>query len=247
MPKFFVPKENIKDNEILICGEDVIHIKRVLRSQVGDELSLCDGMGVNYNVRIVEISDKEIVSKIISSQKSDTEPPICVTLYQGLPKASKMDYIIQKTTELGILNIVPVKMARCVVKIENKKDAQKKQERWQKIAEEAAKQSGRGVIPLVCEPVTFDEAISGLKNADIYFAPYECETKKKLKEVLTSTKTSKNISFIIGPEGGFDLAEVEKLKENNISTITLGNRILRTETAGEAVLSMIMYELGDIN
>lgn len=247
MPKFFVPKENISEDKILICGEDVAHIKKVLRYCEGDKLCLCDGAGTDYVAQIVDLLDKEIICSITSKQKADTEAKISVTLYQGLPKASKMDYIIQKTTELGIVKIVPCIMSRCVVKIDNKKDAQKKQQRWQKIAEEAAKQSGRGIIPEVKEPITFSEAIEEMKKADICFAPYECEEEGRLKNVLTKKQNIKNISFIIGPEGGFDLSEIEKLKENKIDTVTLGKRILRTETAGEAVLSMIMYECGDIN
>ena len=247
MPKFFVPKENILNDKIIICGEDVSHIKKVLRMSVGESLCLCDGMGKNYDAVIDSIEDKEIICKIISSEMADTEPRILVTLFQGIPKASKMDYIIQKTTELGITKIVPVTMSRCVVKIENKKDAEKKQQRWQKIAEEAAKQSGRGVIPIVDMPISFNEAVNRLKDADIGFAPYECEEKSGLKNVLTKNQNAKSISYIIGPEGGFDLDEIEKLKLSGIETVTLGKRILRTETAGMAVLAMIMYELGDIN
>ena len=158
-----------------------------------------------------------------------------------------MDYIIQKTTELGVTKIVPCIMARCVSKIENAKDAQKKCERWQKIAREAAKQSGRGIIPTVSEPVRFSQAVEMMKADSIYFAPYECEEKNTLKTVLKSDKKVNSISYIIGPEGGFDLDEVELLRKSKITTVTLGKRILRCETAGEAVLAMIMYELGDIN
>lgn len=247
MPKFFVPKENIDNNIIKINNDDVAHIKKVLRSSVGDELLLCDGKGINYTAVINKIEDKQILLDIISSFPSETEPNIEVTIFQGIPKASKMDYIIQKTTELGVVNIVPCKMNRCVSKIENAKDAIKKCERWQKIAEEAAKQSGRGIIPKVSEPVDFKEAVNMMKNFDLSFAPYECEEQNKLKTVLTSKQNIKTVAFMIGPEGGYDLDETEFLSDNLIPTVTLGKRILRTETAGEAVLSMIMYELGDIN
>jgi len=247
MPKFFVPKENIFDNEIIINNDDVAHIKRVLRSSVGDNLVLCDGQGLNYDTKISKIEDKRIVMEIISSCKSDTEPNIEVTIFQGLPKASKMDYIIQKTTELGVINIVPCMMARSVSKIENEKDAKKKCDRWQKISEEAAKQSGRGIIPKVFQPIAFKEAVKMMTNYDLAFAPYECEEQNKLKTVLNSKENIKTIAFMVGPEGGYDLDETECLRENKISTVTLGKRILRTETAGEAVLSMVMYELGDIN
>ncbi len=247
MPKFFVPSENINDNEIIITNEDVLHIKKVLRASIGDSLVLCDGKGNNYYTEISEIREKQILCKIISTEKADTESNIFVTIFQGLPKASKMDYIIQKTTELGIVKIVPCKMARSVSKIENSKDAKKKCERWQKIAQEAAKQSGRGIIPEIIEPVDFPDAVKMMKGYDLSFAPYECEEVNKLKTVLNSVDNVKSIAFMIGPEGGFDLSETKILKDNNIPTVTLGKRILRTETAGEAVLSMIMYEIGDIN
>ena len=247
MPKFFVPKENILNDKIIISGEDVSHIKKVLRMNTGDELTLCDGKGINYDAVIDSITDGKIECRVISESKSETEANIEVTLFQGIPKAAKTDYIIQKTTELGIVRIVPVAMSRCVAKIDNAKDAAKKQQRWQKIAEEAAKQSGRGIVPVVDMPISFDRAVEMLLQNDIYFAPYECEEQNSLKSVLTSKNNAKKIGFIIGPEGGFDLKEIEKLKEKNIPTITLGKRILRTETAGEAVLAMTMYELGDIN
>jgi 16S rRNA (uracil1498-N3)-methyltransferase len=157
-----------------------------------------------------------------------------------------MDYIIQKTTELGITKIVPAKMSRCVMKLENTAAEKKKVERWQKIAYEAAKQSGRGVVPEVAMPMTVDEIIKELKASDLAFAPYECERETRLKDVLETAGDVKNISFIIGPEGGFDITEIEKLKDAGIKTITLGRRILRTETAGEAVLAMTMYGLDEI-
>lgn len=245
MPKFF--SENINDNIITIDSEDVSHIKRVLRLKVGDEVLLCDGKGYDYNAVISDILDNEIKCRIIEKHASETEPNIKVTLYQGLPKASKMDYIIQKNTELGIIRIVPCMLNRCVVKLENKKAEEKKTQRWRKIAEEAAKQSGRGTIPEISMPVSLSEAIDMLRNEDLAIALYECEENKALKKILTSSKDAKSIGFIIGPEGGFDPAEIEKIHEAGIPSVGLGKRILRTETAGEAVLSMIMYELGDIN
>lgn len=247
MPKFFVPKENIKDDKIYITSEDVAHIKKVLRLGVGDMLSLCDGAGNDFLAKISQIYDKEIICEIFSRKKSDTEPNISVTLIQGIPKGSKMEYIIQKTTELGIEKIIPCKMSRCVSKIENQKDEMKKNQRWQKISEEASKQSGRGIIPKIENSATLKEVIELVKDFDIVFAPYECEEENKLKDVLKAYKSPKKVAFIIGPEGGFDLEEIQLLKESKIKTVTLGKRILRTETAGEAVLSMIMYEIGDIN
>lgn len=240
MSKFFIPRENISPDSLIITGEDVKHINRVLRMGVGDVITCCDGMGNNYDVQISSIGT-EICCKIIEKRKCDTESNLHVILIQGIPKASKMDYIIQKTTELGICEIYPCELSRCVSKI----DGEKKIQRWQKIAEEAAKQSGRGIIPNIHNPIDISRAIEVLKSCDIAFVPYECAEKKYLKPLLSSFKNPRTVAFMIGPEGGFDKSEVEKLDE--IPTISLGRRILRTETAGEAVLSMIMYELGDIN
>ena len=247
MPKFFVTQDKITENQIIIDTEDVAHISRVLRLGIGDHVTVCDSQGTDYEAEIAEMEQKQIVCSITEKRVSESEPNIKVTLFQGLPKASKMEYIIQKTTELGISEIVPVKLSRCVVKIDNKKDERKKLDRWQKISEAAAKQSGRGIVPQISEIMTLDEVIKRSKEFDLFFVPYECEEQKTLKEVLLSRSDIKTVGFIIGPEGGFDPAETEKLRENGIDTVTLGKRILRTETAGEAVLAMTMYEIGDIN
>lgn len=247
MPKFFVLPEKVCDNKIVIDTEDVSHITRVLRLGVGDVLDVCDSLGFDYEARITEIQDKTIILDIISKKKSDSESNISITLYQGLPKASKMDYIIQKNTELGINKIVPVIMDRCVVKLENQKAEEKKVIRWRKIAEEAAKQSGRGIIPEIAMPVTLAEAAEEMKKTDISFVPYECEEDGCLRTVLRNNESQQTVSFLIGPEGGFSASEISKLKSYGIKTVTLGKRILRTETAGMAVTAMVMYEIGDIN
>ena len=246
MPKFFTARENITDTEITIDSEDAKHIERVLRLAKGDEITVCDGRGIDYRAVISAIDKTRVICDIIEKKLCDTEPRINVTLYQGLPKASKMDYIIQKTTELGIMRIVPVKLSRCVVKLENSAAEKKKVERWQKIAYEAAKQSGRGVIPEIGMPLTFDEAIADMQKTDMSFAPYECEEHTRLCDVINSAAGTGTVSFMIGPEGGFDIIETEKLQTAGIRTITLGRRILRTETAGEAVLAMLMYGMGEI-
>lgn len=245
MPKFFTT--NINENKAVIDSEDVRHIKNVLRLKIGDEVEVCDGKGCDYGCEISDIKDKEIVCIIKEKRFADTEPPVRLTLYQGLPKASKMDYIIQKNTELGISKIVPCELARCVVKLDDSKSAAKKTARWQKIAEEAAKQCGRGIIPEVSEPISLKSAIESLKKEDLAFALYECESDQSLKKTLTENKNAKSVGFLIGPEGGFDPAEIELLHKSGIKSIGLGKRILRTETAGEAVSAMIMYEIGDIN
>lgn len=247
MPRFFVPTENIGENEIVIDSEDVAHISRVLRLNKGDELTVCDGRGNDYTARIDKTEKDKIICAILERHDSMSEPPVKVTLYQGIPKGTKMDYIIQKTTELGVSDIVPVEMRRCVAKIGDGKSEAKKLERWNKISAEAAKQSQRGIIPRVHGVMKFDEAIGAMKQADLCFAPYECEEKTSLKEILTGNGDIKTLAFMIGPEGGYDLMEAEKLRTAGIETVTLGRRILRTETAGEAALAMIMYEIGDVN
>lgn len=244
MPKFFAERGNISDGRIIIDNEDVGHITRVLRLGEGDLIDICDGMGYDYTAEIEAVEKSRIICTIREKRRSDTEPNIEVTLFQGIPKASKMEYIIQKTTELGIVKIVPCVMARCVSKVDGKEE--KKLSRWQKIAEAAAKQSGRGIVPKICEAVDFKTAVDMMKKSDICFAPYECETHGSLKTVLTQKSGIKTISFMVGPEGGYDISEADYLKENGVPTVTLGRRILRTETAGEAVLAMVMYECGDI-
>ena len=247
MPRFFVPQGNITDDEIKITSGDAAHISRVLRLKAGDEITVCDGRGFDYTAKIREIGAGEIICSVTEKRVSGSEPPVRATLYQGIPKGSKMDYIIQKTTELGVSAIVPVAMARCVSRIEDKKTETKKLDRWQKIAKEAAQQSQRGIVPRIYPVMTFGEAVLAMKESDLYFAPYECEDTRGLKAALTSAADPETVSFIIGPEGGFDLSEIEKLKAEKIPTVTLGPRILRTETAGEAVLAMMMYEIGDVN
>ncbi len=245
MPKFFVMPEKVSGDIITIDTDDVLHIKKVLRLKLGDEITVSDSKNTDYKAEIFDITENSVLCKIIGSKQNDTEPNISVTLYQALPKASKMEYIIQKTTELGIIRIVPCRLSRCVVRLDEK-DAVKKRDRWQKIADEAAKQSGRGVIPKIENVMSFKEAVFDMKNSDLCFVPYESEEDTRLKKVLTS-KSAVTISFMIGPEGGFSPEEVKVLQDNNIQLVTLGKRILRTETAAMATLSMVMYEIGDIN
>lgn len=246
MPKFFVEPSKVEGGTIVIDTDDVNHIVRVLRMDIGDVIFVCDTAGMDYEAKIIEITKKSVVCEIIDSKKSDTEPELDVTLWQAIPKGSKMEYIIQKTTELGIKRIVPVIMSRCVSKIENEKEGEKKVQRWQKIAESAAKQSGRGVVPAICMPVSFNEAVSGLLDCDKAFAPYECEENNSIKNTISGIGGSMKIGFIIGPEGGFAPEEIDKLSSVGIPAVTLGKRILRTETAGETVLAILMYEANEL-
>lgn len=246
MPRFFVKTEQIKENEITIVGEDVKHIKNVLRKQVGDSIEICNQeTGNTYKCEITEIKEQEIVNTIIE-KKASIEDKIKVDIYQGLPKADKMELIIQKSIELGANAIIPVEMKRCVVKLDSKTES-KKIERWQKIAESAAKQSGRNTVPEIRRMVKVED-ITKLKNeyASIIVC-YENEKENYIKKELLKLKELDNpemrIAIVIGPEGGLEEKDVEYLKQNGAVIVTLGNRILRTETVALNLLSIIMYEL----
>lgn len=241
MNRFFVKSTNIEDSKITITGEDVQHISKVLRLQKGDHIMLCDGEGNDYLAEIREIDKHSVITKALDKGPSKGEPDIEAVLYQGIPKAAKMDLIIQKCTEMGIKRIVPVFTARTVVKLESEKDERKKVERWTKIAEEAAKQSGRGIIPVIDMPMNLAGALEDAKQLDMVIVPYELEDSVSVKETLKKER-AKSIGFFIGPEGGFQSEEVMEAEREGAIPVTLGSRILRTETAGLAVLAAIMYE-----
>ena len=246
MSKFFVNSENISSDSIIITGEDVVHIKKVLRLNSGDNIIVSDGLGTDYHVQIQKIDLHTVDTKIISSFKNNSEPPVDIVLFQGLPKSDKMDYIIQKGVELGVKKIVPVITERTVVKISNNKDYKKKHQRWNRISMEAAKQCNRGIIPQVEYPIIFKEAIETLPNNGFRILPYEKEKSQGIKGILKEKSNSKDIFIFIGPEGGFCDREIELALKNDFNIISLGPRILRTETAGIVVLSILMYELGDV-
>ena len=245
MPKFFVKNEQIKDNEITILGEDVKHIANVLRLKKEDEIQICNlDTKMNYIANINEIDKKYVKCKIKKIENTDSETQVNITLYQGLPKADKMEYIIQKSVELGAYDITPVEMKRCIVKL-NEKDKEKKIQRWQKIAEVAAKQCKRDIIPKINNITNVKLICNIIQNYDIILVAYEKEKERTLKSELKKIKeyNQKNIGIIIGPEGGLDEDDVKLLEESGAKVITLGNRILRTETVALNVLSNIMYEL----
>lgn len=241
MNRFFVNRENIEETAITITGEDVQHISKVLRLQKGDRIMLCDGEGSDYLAEILEMDKHSVRTKVLDKGVSKGEPDIEAVLYQGIPKSAKMDLIIQKCTEMGIKRIVPVFTARTVVKLESEKDERKKVERWSKIAEEAAKQSGRGIVPIIDMPMNLSGALDDAKQLDIVIVPYELEDSVSVKEALKKDRVE-SIGFFIGPEGGFQADEVQEAKSAGAIPVTLGSRILRTETAGLAVLAAIMYE-----
>ncbi len=241
MHRFFVGPEQILDNIGKITGDDAHHIQRVLRLGIGEEITLCDSHGTDYQGLIQHVYKNLIEVKIVGTASSGTEPKIQLSLLQGLPKASKMEVIIQKCVELGIYEVLPITTLRTVVRISDERDARKKAQRWQKVAEEAAKQSKRGIIPHVSEPVSIKQAIKEC-NADLKLLFWEEEKELSLHKVLHSQVTPpKSIALLIGPEGGLDNSEVELARQHGWQSLTLGSRILRTETAGMAVLAAIMY------
>ncbi len=240
MPRFF--SEQIEYETVIISGDDAKHISKVLRMRVGDRITVCDMRGTDYECEICKIEKTQVVSKIVSKKPSDTEPDIKISIFQALPKASKMEYIIQKCTEIGACEIVPCVMSRCIVKLDGEAEEKKKTARWQAICEAAAKQSSRGIIPEISYPLSFEAAVERLKEFDLCFACYEKEKKTSLKEVLRGADTPKNAAFLIGPEGGISDEEIEYIRSKGIKTVTLGKRILRTETAPTAVLAMMIYE-----
>lgn len=237
MPRFFTG--DISGDSLYITGENGRHIVKSLRMRAGEALTICDGMGTDAQCIIENIDEAGAYVKVLSRAKSSAEAGVQISLYQCLPKSDKMDMIIQKVTELGCVKIYPVNSRNCVVTVKGKED--KKCERWQKIALEAAKQSGRGVVPIVGNVLNFSEAVKTAPGTKIMF--YE-GGGQGIKEILSDKP--REISIFVGPEGGFDPTEVQLAKENDVKIATLGPRILRTETAPIAGLTIIMYETGNM-
>lgn len=248
MPKFFVNSEQINNNEIKIIGNDVNHIKNVLRLSINDKIKICDkDEHVNYNCVISNIDSEYVITKIIDKEKSNVEAKTQIHVFQGLPKGDKLEFIIEKLTEIGVKELTPVAMKRSVVKLQEK-DKQKKMVRWNKIAEVAAKQSGRDEILKINDVINYKNIFNYLKDYDIVLLAYEKEEKLTLKKALSKLdKTKENkVAVLIGPEGGFDDIEIEQAKQNSpVNIVTLGKRILRTETAPLVISSNILYELED--
>lgn len=243
MARFFVDASDVQDNTISIRSkEDIKHIAKVLRLKEGDKLEISDSSQWEYEVEIEFIDSEVIETVILDKQKFAREPEVQVTLFQGIPKQSKMETIVQKCVELGVYSIVPVFMDRTVVVDKGKFD--KKIERWQKVSSEAVKQCRRGIIPEVCPAVKSKELPAILQEYDLILFPYENETGRTIKDSLRSLEQKPaSVAVIIGPEGGFSDKEAEELKAAGADCVSLGKTILRTETAGLAALSVIMYEL----
>ncbi len=243
MHRFFVEPANIGKKEIVITGADVNHIRNVLRMRTDEELLLADGQGAEYRCKLTDLGENEVHAEILWKLSGNAELSSKITLFQGLPKSDKMDLIVQKCVELGASRIVPVSTKRTVVKLDAKKE-QTRIKRWATISESAAKQSGRGVIPEVSGVMTFTKALEEAKKLDMLLIPYErAEDMAETRRVMSAIKPGQSVGIFIGPEGGFEESEVEEAVAAGARAITLGRRILRTETAGLAVMAMLSYLL----
>lgn len=243
MSRFFVNAADVGEASITIRSkEDIQHIRKVLRLKEGDKIEISDSTEWEYEAEICSMEPEFVEARILDKQKFAREPGLQVTLFQGIPKQSKMETIVQKCVELGIFRIVPVFMERTVVV--DKGNFGKKRERWQRIAAESVKQCRRGIIPKIETAVKLPDVIKALPEFDLVLFPYENETGRTMKDSLRSRKEMpKNIALVIGSEGGFSDREASLLKEAGVDCVSLGKTILRTETAGPAALAMIMYEL----
>lgn len=244
MNRFYIEPNQVSDNEITIIGSDVNHIKNVLRMKLGEHILLCDCCNKDYHCHIKSMDSQAVICIIDEVTATVAELPTQIYLFQGMPKKDKMELIIQKAVELGVTEVIPVMMKRTIVKLEDKKKEAKKLERWQSIATSAAKQSNRGIIPTVSEVVTYKQALERAKDLDLVLLPYENEEGiEGARKLVKETHGLQSIGIFIGPEGGYEESEIEMAKELGMKPITLGQRILRTETAGLAILSILMFEL----
>lgn len=246
MDRFFVEKKNInlENNTCIIEGEDVKHISKVLRCKIGEELEVCDNDNNEYICEITDIEKSIVTLDILEKINIKRESDLKVKLYQGLPKGPKMEVILQKLTEVGVDEIILVQTKRSVAKVDDKKE-DKKIERWERIIYEAAKQSKRGKIPKLRGVLSFKEALEEMKSNDFNIIPYENERTKSIKKSLKGVNIN-NIGIFVGPEGGFDETEIQSVEDIGGQSVSLGPRILRTETASIVASSIVLYELSDI-
>jgi len=245
MRRFFA-EINPEMDSVVLSTEDSNHIVNVLRLERGAQIVVCDGRGIDYLCEISQVTKGMVVASILSSSPCCAEPQTQITLFQGLPKADKMELIIQKCVEIGVFEIVPVITERTIVKLNGKETA--KIARWQKIAESAAKQAGRGIIPCVGEVATFRQSLEVAQSFENKIVAYENEKNFSIKEYLIGAAVHgvPSLALFIGPEGGFSDKEAQTMANSEIAHVSLGKRILRTETAGMAALTAVLYELGDM-
>ena len=243
MHHFFVSPEQIGEKMVTITGGDVNHIKNVLRMAVGEQFTVSSGEERSYRCEILSVEEDRVEAGIMWIEEADTELPSKIYLFQGLPKSGKMEFIIQKAVELGVYEIVPTATRRAVVKLDKKKE-ESKRKRWQGISESAAKQSKRSIIPKIAPVMNFREAMEYAAGLDVKLFPYElAEGMEETRKLIAGIQPGQSIAVFIGPEGGFAPEEVEYAAEKGFRPVTLGKRILRTETAGMTVLSVLMYHL----
>lgn len=243
MHHFFVTPQQISGDKIRIEGGDVNHMKNVLRMKLHEKAEISDGESRTYLCEVEAYEEDVAVLHILEEMEADTEPASKLYLFQGLPKSDKMELIVQKAVELGVYQVIPVAMKRSVVRLDNKKAA-KKADRWNSIAESAAKQAGRSRIPEVTMPLSYNEALKMAEELDVTLLPYELAGGMEVtREVIRQIKSGQSVGIFIGPEGGFEPEEVDAAVSMGAKVITLGRRILRTETAGLATLAVLMFEL----
>lgn len=248
MQHFFVPPSQVEENGIYILGSDVNHMKNVLRMKSGETVTVSDGNNFQYRCMVEGYGKKDDGQEfaelsVLEKNSLNAELPSKIYLFQGLPKQDKMELIVQKAVELGAYRVIPVSMKRSVVRLDERK-AEKKVKRWQEIARSAAKQSGRGILPEVSGVMTWKEALSCAQNLDVVLLPYElAEGMKDTKRIIENIFPGQSIGVFIGPEGGFEKSEVDEAVEKGAKIISLGERILRTETAGIATLSVLMFQI----
>jgi 16S rRNA (uracil1498-N3)-methyltransferase len=240
--RFYINPKGIKENIVKIRGSDIWHITKVLRFGEGDRIYVFDGTGNEYYVLIAEKTPKEITGVILERKFKEVESPLKITLGQALPKVTKMDLVVQKTTELGVHGIVPLKTERVELDV---RGVEYRRERWQRIAVESARQSGRVVIPEI-EPVISLEAFLSKDHTGFKLLLWEEEREVKLREVLKQQRDVSDVVILVGPEGGFSFDEVKKAKEKDFHIVSLGPRILRTESVAIVVLGILQYEWGDL-
>ena len=243
MQHFFVSPQQVKEEKIYVEGSDVNHIKNVLRMKLGEKLTVNDGEGWQYLCEVESYEADMAVLHIVEKSKAETELSSRIYLFQGLPKQDKMELIVQKAVELGAYQVIPVSTKRAVVKLDAKK-AGKKVERWQQIAVSAAKQACRGIVPTVGEVCTYAQALKMAEELDVVLIPYElAEGIEETKKIIAGIRPGQSVGVFIGPEGGFEEEEVKLAMEAGAKPVTLGRRILRTETAGLTTLSLLMFHL----
>jgi len=245
LPRFFILPDQIRNGLVTLMGGDVRHLNRVLRYKVGDAIECIDGKGFLHRVVLSHVEGEHVIGEIVASYKADSEPVLQVTIAQGIPKGERWDFVLQKCSELGATVFQPLYTERTIVRV-SEDQLPRKLERWSKIAQEAAEQSQRTVAPRVLAPITLEEWLSDLTGFDLVVLAWENEDQRSLKELYHANPDIKRIALLIGPEGGFSLGEVGLVRRTGGEPVSIGARILRSETAAVALLALTLYHYGDI-